>query len=469
MANASAEKMKTLPTTEHPASFRDPDGFIFVRDSILYRQVNRRYLETYQQVKDSGFLGSLFADGLLIPHEEADPSLAQTDEAACILRPEMVPFVSYPYEWSFSQLKDAALLTLEIQKRAMEYDLTLKDASAYNIQFYRGRPVFIDTLSFTPYRVGTPWIPYRQFCQHFLAPLALMAYTHVGLSRLASVYIDGVPLDLASRLLPWKTRLDFGLLTHLHWHAGTQKQFEGKSERTASRQIGRNGLLGFLDNLGGTVRKLDWKPEGTEWGDYYGNTNYSDAAFQHKRVLAGEYITAIEPCTVWDLGANRGEFSRIASEQGIPTVAFDVDPAAVEQNYRHVRKHNEAHLLPLVMDLTNPSPDLGWANRERDGMNARGPVDAAMALALVHHLAIGNNLPLGNIAAWFAGLCSHLIIEFVPKSDSQVQRLLSTREDIFPDYHQEAFEAAFGRHFNIERAEPIRESERTLYWLSKQV
>ncbi|MGE5251338.1 MAG: SAM-dependent methyltransferase [Bacteroidota bacterium] len=446
------------------SSFRDPSGFLFLREGNLYRQVNQVYAKEYNQLMQSGLYERLVKRGLLIAHEESSQPAAQEGTAFKIIQPERVPFISYPYEWSFSQLKDAALATLSIQRRALKAGMTLKDASSYNMQFVRGRPALIDTLSFEAYREGKPWDAYRQFCQHFLAPLALMAHADVRLGQLLRVHIDGIPLDLASRLLPAGTRLNFGLLTHIHLHAGAQKRYAagiGPADRRGS--ISRDGLLGLIESLEATVRKLAWKPGGTEWGDYYQGTNYSDAAFEHKKDILRHWLAETRPGVVWDLGANTGMFSRLASASGAFTVAWDVDPAAVEEDYRQVKAEKSEDLLPLLIDLTNPSPSLGWAGRERDSLESRGPADMVLALALIHHLAISNNVPLAQAADFFASLGKRLIIEFVPKGDSQVRRLLSSRADIFPDYTREGFEAAFSRRFKILHTTPVHESERLLY------
>ncbi|HZJ24213.1 MAG TPA: hypothetical protein VFD54_12935, partial [Anaerolineales bacterium] len=340
----------------------------------------------------------------------------------------------------------------------------LKDASAYNIQFVRGRATLIDTLSFELYKEGQPWIAYRQFCQHFLAPLALMALKDIRLNQLLRVYIDGVPLDLASQLLPGTTRFNFGLLTHIHLHASAQKKYAGEEVRTrGGGTFGRQAMKGLIDSLDATVRKLDWKPGGTEWGNYYDITNYSEAAFEHKKQLVGEWVKQVNPALAWDLGANNGVFSRVVSAAGSFVVSFDIDPAAVEQNYRHAKSEKEANLLPLLVDLTNPSPAIGWANRERDSFGLRGPANMVLALAVIHHLAISNNVPLPQLADFFAETGEWLVVEFIPKSDSQVQKLLASREDIFPKYTRTGFEEAFKKRFKIHNAVDIRESERVLY------
>ncbi len=452
------------------ASFRDPSGFLFQREGILYRQVNKSYQADYDRLMQSGLYERLIKAKKLIPHEENDAVPAVADTAYRVIQPEKVAFISYPYEWSFSQLKDAALLTLSIQKTALEYGLSLKDASAYNIQFHNGRAVLIDSLSFEAYQEGKPWVAYRQFCQHFLAPLALMAIVDIRLSQLLRVYIDGIPLDLASKLLPWKTRVNFGLTAHIHLHASAQKKYADAPDqsREKSARVSKMGLIGLIESLQKTVKSLSWTPKGTEWGEYYDATNYTREAFDQKLQLVKTFLEEIHPQRVWDLGANTGVFSRLAADLGAMTISSDIDPAAVEKNYLDSRQKKEKNLVPLVLDLTNPSPGIGWGNAERDSFAGRGPVDCVMALALVHHLAISNNVPLPDVAEYFSQLGRWLIVEFIPKEDSQVQRLMATREDIFPLYHQRGFEEAFQSCFSILKTQPIPGSKRILYLMEAQ-
>ncbi|MCE5277353.1 MAG: SAM-dependent methyltransferase [Planctomycetaceae bacterium] len=447
------------------ASFRDPSGFLFTRDGVLYRQVNHRYAQHYDLLMKSGLCDDLVGRGLMLAHEEAPADLACEPPAYKVLQPQPADFISYPYEWCFSQLQDAALATLEIQSRAVEKGMTLKDASAYNIAFHRGRPVLIDTLSFEPMPQPRPWVAYRQFCQHFLAPLALAARRDMRLTQLLRVHIDGVPLDLASRLLDWPSRLRLGLQIHLHAHARCQRRHQNDAAAPAAalRPMSRRALMGLLDNLRATVAGLKWRPFASAWSGYYDDTNYTPAAMADKKRLVDEMIGEAAPATVWDLGANRGLFSRLASRHGIFTAAMDMDFAAVESNYRQARDEKDPHLLPLAMDLTNPSAAIGWAGQERMSLAQRGPADLVLALALVHHLAIGNNVPLGQVARYLASLGRRLVIEFVPKADSQVQRLLASREDVFSEYSQEAFEKHFGEFFSVTRRQPIADSQRTLY------
>ena len=452
-------------------SFRDPSGFMFRHEGILYRQVNLHYRQEYDLLMASGLYEQLTKSRALIPHTEESTDLAPVPEIAYkVIRPQTVGFISYPYEWSFDQLKDAAILTLAIARRALEYGMALKDASAYNVQFHEGRPIFIDTLSFEKYEEGLPWVAYRQFCQHFLAPLALMAIKDVRLLQLLRVNIDGIPLDLASSLLPTSTRLNLGLSSHIHLHASSQKKYADKevSQAEVKGKFSRGAMETLIESLLSTVRALKVKEINTEWADYYQANNYTEASFEAKRAVVKDFISKVAPQTVWDLGGNTGEFSRAASELGIPTVSMDIDPGAVQQNYQLVKKNKEKNMLPLVMDLTNPSPALGWRNQERQSLRERGEASLIMALALIHHLAIANNVPLRDVADFFADLGPYLVIEFVPKEDSQVARLLASRLDIFPNYTLEGFKQAFQARYTILEEHPVEGSKRTLLLMRRK-
>ena len=453
------------------ASFRDPSGFMFKHEGVFYRQINQAYKDDYDLLMSSGLYEQLSKSKTLLAHEEQDLALAPKPEAAYkVIKPRQLGFISYPYEWCFNQYKDAAILTLAIARRALEFGMSLKDASAYNIQFLEGRPVFIDTLSFERYQEGSPWVAYRQFCQHFLAPLALMAKKDIRLLGLMRQYIDGIPLDLAAALLPGSTKLNFGLASHIHLHARSQQKYADRevSQSEVKGKISKEAQLALLDSLLNTVRGLKVETITTEWADYYQDNNYTESSFEAKRALVSDFIRQVNPKTVWDLGANTGEFSRCASDLDIPTVAFDIDPGAVQQNYAIVKEGKEKFMLPLVMDLTNPSPAIGWHNEERDSMRERGPVDLVMALALIHHMAIANNVPLREVARSFADFGEYLIIEFVPKQDSQVERLLSSRLDIFPDYNPEGFRQAFSEYYIVLDEKPVQGSARTMYLLKRK-
>jgi ribosomal protein L11 methylase PrmA len=452
------------------ASFRDPSGFVYRADGVLYRQVNDVYQLHFDALLASGLYVRLTKKRWLVPHDEvpAAPGAYRT------LRPAEIPYISYPYEWCFGQLKAAALLTLDLQQEALTHGLVLKDASAYNIQFVGYRPVLIDTLSFEIYEDGAPWVAYRQFCQHFLAPLALESSVDPRLRRLSGEFIDGVPLDLASRLLPRRTWARPGLLTHVHLHARSQQKHQaaGRGGAASARaiRVSKTALVALIDGLRRTVAACTLPARRTEWSDYYSDTNYSDESMTAKESLVAEFVDAVAVAgrTIHDFGANTGRFSRLIARPDRYVVAHDVDEMAVEHHYRHVVADKSEGVLPLVLDLTNPSPARGWALEERDAITDRMAGDTVVALALIHHLAISNNVPLDRLAAFFARLAAALVIEFVPKEDSQVQRLLATRKDIFPTYTIEDFERTFGERFEIVRRTLVPGTSRTLYAMRRK-
>jgi predicted nicotinamide N-methyase len=437
--------------TRTGSSFRDPSGFLFTRNGTLLRQVNERYRSHYELLRSSGLYEALVADRLLVPHEERPLSEAAGPGAAYVLRPELIPFVSMPYEWSFGQRQAAALTTLRVQEVALQHGMILKDATAFNVQFIGARSVFIDTLSFERYAEGSPWVAYRQFCQHFLGPLALQARVDIRLGDLLRTHLDGVPLDLASTLLGSKAWSSLALFTHVRLHAGSISRHaatEGARAGTKvahSPRVSRRGLDGLVAHLRSAVEGLKWTPRGTEWGSYEETHNYDAMGGNAKQSLVADFIRETSARRVLDLGANAGAYSRIAREAGAQlVVAADSDPAAVELGYRRLAAEGNSSIHSLLLDLRNPSPAQGWDFTEWPSFAARGEFDVVMALALVHHLAIGNNVPLPRVAAMLARLGRTVIVEWVPKADPQVQRLLSAREDIFDEYTEEHFRAAFG-------------------------
>jgi hypothetical protein len=449
-------------------SFRDPAGHVVLRGRQVHRLVMPAGRRSYEQLMQSGLYEQLTRRGLLVEHEEI-PSPAWADPGAWrVLTPVPAPLVTYPYEWSFSALRDAALLTLAVQREAVRHGMTLKDASAYNVEFFGCRPVFIDTLSFEPLE-SSLWRAYRQFCQHFVAPIALMAYCDVRLGRLLRLYPDGVPLDLASRLLPARTWARLGILFHVHLHA----RAEARGSRPlpsapAVSAAGPGRLNALLDSLERTISKISWTPSGG-WTQYDREPpSYSARALARKIEIVDRWIRLMSPGQVWDLGANTGRFGRLAASRGAFTVALDEDAGCVDLAYRQGRKEGTDRLLPMVVDLAAPSPALGWAHEERRALADRGPADLLLALALVHHLAIGRGLPFDELARYFARLGRALIVEFVPAGDPQVEPLLARFQERAEPYTQERFEAEFSRHFQIRQSEAIADSTRRLFLMIRR-
>jgi ribosomal protein L11 methylase PrmA len=473
MASPGAGRGTILTENERPerdpASFRDPAGFVYRRDGTIYRQVNRAHAGTWDDLEASGLLRRLQHEGLLVDHEPiglrqaAEPELAHV-----ILRPDPLDFISYPYEWSFGQLKDAATLTLVAQGVAAAAGFTMRDASAYNVQFQAGKPILIDSLSFERAVPGTPWTAYRQFCEQFLAPLALMARVDVRCGLLLQSFIDGIPIDLAATLLPGRTRIDFGLATHIHAHAAAQRRYGSGPPGGRGPTMGPLRQAALLDSLLRTVERLDWRPGTTEWAGYADATGYGDTAARSKDSIVERFLGSTAKGVVWDIGANTGRFSAIAARLGHRVVAWDFDAGAVELHYRTLKAASTSSILPLVADIANPSPAIGWAGAERRSLLDRADADTVLALALVHHLAIGRNIPLRSIVEIFAKLGRELIVEFIPKTDPMVGRLLANREDVFPDYTGAGFGRAFGEAFDIVDQAPVEDSQRSLFRMRRR-
>lgn len=453
-------------------SFRDPAGFVFdggkEKEPQIFRTVNEAGKSDYEFFVRSGLAAQLQKSAWIIPFEERDSRPNENlpvDGVWKYLAVQRVPFISYPYEWCFHQLRDAAILTLKIQLAALEKGMSLKDASAYNIQMYHGRPIFIDLLSFEKYEEGRPWVAYRQFCMHFLGPLLLMSRRDIRYGTLFRDWIEGFPMDFVSKNLPWKSRFSPSCQIHVHLHAKLLKKYEstrGQVSDKPVKPVPLRQLRLLMENLLAFVQSISAPYPTTEWGDYYNDTNYSDRAFECKRECVRSLCERLKPRTVCDLGANCGEFSRCLPAEVETIISADIDPVAVDKNYVRVRNQKERNLYPILQDLCNPSPGIGWLNAERKPFTERARCDLSLSLALIHHLCIGNNLSFDYVARFLRELGPSAVMEFVPKEDSQTQRLLRSRPDIFPDYSLENCVRAFAPYFqNVERF-PVADSLRTL-------
>jgi hypothetical protein len=447
-------------------SFRDPAGFVYTHHGEVLRQVNQVYREHYDRLISSGLYDELAQAGLLIRHEELSIEGAEPEVAYKVLRPERVAFISYPCEWSFSAHRDAALLALEVQRRALLRGMTLKDCSAYNVQFHEGRAVLIDTLSFEIDR-DLAWSGYRQFCEHFLAPLALMSLTDLRMGQLWRWSIEGVPIDLAARLLPWRSRLRIGLGIHLHLHAFFQGKHSGRTSVSRNATVKREAKLGLVESLQSTVRGLRWKHRRGEWESYYDEHSYTPEEFQHKAEIVKGFLRQSGAATIWDLGANTGYFSFLAHDLGLRVFSLESDPACVERIYVEAKAKGASGILPLVQDLANPTPSFGWENSERGSIFERGRPELVLALALIHHLALAGNQPLENLAAFFGRIAPWLVIEFVPENDPQAQSLRDRTGGIHHRYDREHFEGCMGRYFSVLQCEVVTKSGRTLYLMRR--
>jgi len=450
----------------HPSSYRDPSGFVFLVNGIYHRQVNAGYADNYDHLMQSGLYDTLVTGRLLIPHEEIPENLTASPQWYRTLQPQQLPFISYPYEWGFEQLRDAALHTLAVLKQAVEKNMILKDASPYNIQFVQGRPLFIDTLSFEKYDASLPWIAYRQFCESFLFPLYLEHYCGIASGKTLTAWPDGVPAAVTARLLPGKSRFNAGALLHVHLQAGVKKGSTSGRQPVFSRQKLTHLIL-HLENI---LRKLkSGNNIGSTWSNYYNGTILGHGYLQEKQRLFREYIKELPFHSALDLGANDGYFSKILAERtGTTVVAVDGDAACIDRMYKTTGK-KDGDLLPLCIDLLHPSPAIGFRNRERTAFHERFRTELVVALALVHHLVLSGNVPLADLPAFLAELSTDaLIIEFVPLEDEKAQELIRHKAQWHLPYDAAAFEACFRGSFSIQQKNIIPGTERILYLMKKQ-
>lgn len=447
-------------------SYKDPSGFVFMAGNRICRQVNQVYAPRYDHLMGSGLYDALTSKQWLVPHSELNENLTHTENWYKTLLPAPIHFISYCYEWTGSQLRDAGILTLLIMRKAMEYGMILKDATPFNIQFQNGRPVLIDTLSFEMYEESKPWIAYRQFCECFLYPLLLEKYTGISSHHWLTMHPDGIPATTTAALLPFKSRFNAGVSLHVFLPASIARKKNTGTSKPAG--FSRQKMLNLLQHLESILRKTGEKGSGTTWSNYYHETILGQEYLKAKEAIFRKMIAGTEATTVLDLGANNGYFSRILAEGNRQVIASDFDHMCIHHLHAQTKKEKIRNILPLVLDISNPSAASGFNNTERPAFHQRIRTELVTALALVHHLAISKNIPLPQLAEYFYGIAPQLIIEFPEKEDEKVQLLLSNREDIFPHYNEAGFEAAFGEYFLITQKTRIPGTRRTLYFMNRK-
>ncbi len=467
--------MNMLPATVvNTGSFRDRDGRIYHHQGRILRGLSETALTTYRQLQQQAFYTDLVEAGQLIGTREladGDNPLAEqyTHPWAGFLEHERVPVISYPYEWSFSMLRDAAVLQLHLIEQAVAHGYTLKDATPYNIQFVDRVAVFIDIPSFEPLAEGAPWAGYRQFCEMFLFPLMLQAYRDCPFQPLLRAAINGIDLQSAAALFTVRDRFRKGVLPHVWLQSRLDRRYGGSSVNVRaglkSAGFNREMILANVHKLQKLVQGLHWNAAGSEWGDYAEFHNYSVGDYERKAAFVRQAVEATRPETVWDIGCNTGQFSEIAAAHARQVVAMDLDHVAVERLY--LNGESARNILPLVQNLADPSPNWGWRNRERTELSSRARPDLVLCLALIHHAVITANIPLAEFVDWLAGLADALVIEYVSRADDKVQTLLRNKEDKYDDYSRTGLESCLNQHFEIRQCEELNNGNRTLYFCVK--
>ena len=457
-----------------PGSFRDRNNRVFYRDGLVYRSLSVSALEAWDRLAATKFFGPLMAAGKIIATERAqEPGLMDADGPwVGVLKHARIPFISYPYEWSFGMLKDAALLQLELLLAALEEGMVLKDASAYNIQWRGTQPVFIDVVSFTPLRAGEPWVGYRQFCEMFLYPLFFAAYKGLAFQSWLRGRLDGIPVADCARLMSFRDGFRPGVVTHVH----LQNQMQKRYNQTQQDVRGNLQSAGFrpemiranATRLQQIVKQLTWDPGPSEWSEYVDHTQYDQTAQQRKEQFVRQIVLSKRWRRVWDLGCNTGAYSKIAAENADCVVAMDADAACTERLYQTLKQEKHHTILPLVMALTDPSPNMGWRLLERKGLAERGKPDLVLCLALIHHIVISANVPLQEWIQMLADLGCAVIIEFVTREDPMVKTLLRNKEDLYTDYDLRYFEQSLAGAFAVRKREVLIPDMRILFHAEPQ-
>ena len=453
--------------SSHPASFKDPSGFIFFTNGNYYRQINQVYSSDYEWLMSSGLYKTLTEKKLLVPHSEINENLTQSPDWYKTILPHQLPFISYPYEWSFDELKDAALHTLKIARTAMEFGMMLKDATGFNLQFYNGRPIFIDTLSFAKYDAEKPWIAYRQFCECFLFPLMLQHYLRIDGPKLLSLYIGGVPASLAARLLPLKSRMKLSVWLHVYLQNAVGS---GNRSKSGDLKFSREKLSRLIDHLDSTIQSLHLKNNSkSAWNNYYDETILGKNYLSEKEKIFRQWINDINEGIVLDIGCNEGYFSKIISERSREVIAIDSDSLCINSLYQVLKNNTENRVLPLCVDISNPTPATGFRNTERASFGERITATTVVALAIIHHLVLSKNIPIHALAKMLASLTTNnLIIEFVPLNDEKAKQLVASKQNYHVPYDENAFENNFQPFFSIEKKQLIPGTGRSLYFMKKR-
>ena len=451
-----------------PASYRDSNnGYVFEHEEKIFRLVKPRYYEHYNALIGSGLYEELIAAKRLVQHNEVSSNEFNFPVPdGKIIQPAQIPFISWPYEWSFDMWKDAALLTLKIAATSLKKGMIIKDATPFNVQFLHGSPIFIDTLSFEKYEEGKSWVAYRQFCECFLAPLLLMNHCHKDANKLFTVFPEGIPLDMLVTLLPGKARWNLDIFLHIF----LQKKLANGSKEGSKQtdNLPKKKLEILFKGLLQLVNKLSLKQSRSAWDDYYSNTIFGNEYLNAKTALVQSFLQDIYFETLIDLGANEGHFSLLFKDRTSQIISIDADAKSINDLYLETKNKKINNILPLIVNLTSPSPSIGWNNMERSSLTERLKGDVVLALALVHHLAIANNLPLPFIADWLVTLGNYLVIEFVPKSDEKVKLLLQNRKDIFDDYSIKNFKEIFSKGYEILHEQNVGDTDRLLFLMKKK-
>ena len=472
------QNVPALQVTADGGSFRDPSGRVYHLDGLgahrVVRGLSATAASTTERLLSESFIQSLIANGdivktTLLPHDDPVASRIVGMGWAAAVEHEPLEFLTWPYEWPFSMLKDAALLQLRLLDTAVRNGWILKDATPFNIQWEQAHPVFIDTPSFVPWSVGEYWQGYRQFCSTFLTPLLITAHLRIPFQPLLRSRLDGIPPEEAAQYFSGLKRFKRGVLSHVWFPAKAERRMRGRGRAEKLARSGRRQpktmLLALLDSLLRLVNGLSYAPVSSNWSRYSETHSYGDADFEMKKRFVDSHTSVLRPRLLWDLGGNTGTFSRIAARHSGTVVSVDGDQDAADILYHRTLKGGERNIIPLVMDLANLSPGQGWAGRERAAFDRRRSPDMILCLALLHHMRVSANIPLSLFIEWLRGLDATVIVEFVGRDDEMFRKLISAKSEDYPDYTEGNFRLEIAKHFTVRDRLQLKDGNRELLLL----
>ena len=459
-------------TKYEPGSFRDRESRVFYEGNAVFRGLSKQALKEWEALSSTEFFKRLTLQGKLIHTERIDSASmaksAKDENWEAVLKHQPIPFISYPYEWSFGMLKDAALLQLDLMQEALEEGMILKDASAFNFQWMGARPIFIDIPSFEKWHPGEPWAGYRQFCQMFLYPLFLQAYKDLSFQPWLRGNIEGIESEQCNNIMSMRDCIRPGVFTHVFLQSKIQAKYS-QTQRDVKKDLlavgfNKNLIMANVKRIYKMIQGLTWNRSKSAWSSYGTTHNYTDVDFEMKQAFIRQIVGQRPWHLVWDMGCNTGIFSKIASENSDYVVAMDTDQLSIEHFYQSLKTEGNTKILPLVVNLADPSPGLGWKGLERKALVDRGKPDLTLCLALIHHIVITANVPLREFIKWLAGLGTDLVIEYVTKDDPMVKGLLRNKKDNYTDYEQDYFEKCLSLSFNVDQQSQLHSGTRILYY-----
>ena len=464
-------------------SFRDRSARVFLYEENVFRALSEEGFCDWQKASACKFFQAAMLNGQIVETrvvKAASEAKAGNDDGRwrAVLRHQRLPVITYPYEWSFSMLRDAALLTLNLLRQAIDEDIILKDATPYNVQFCGASPIFIDTSSFASLRPGQAWEGYKQFCQQFLYPLMLQSFRNADFQPILRGRMEGISPRQMSGQLSFRDMFRRGVFSHVWLHARLNRadtsRSAGSMQSGVAKSLAESGfqkstILNNIDGLLRIVNGLKWQATESRWVQY----DKLSAPVQNDGNVKEKHIEQIVSSRhwghVWDLGCNLGRYSRIAARHADYVLAMDSDHLTVERLYQSIADEKITNITPLVFNLADPSPGLGWNGNERKILANRSKPDLVLSLAVIHHLVIGENLLLDDVVQWLASLGASLVIEFVDRTDPQVKSLLANRADQFPDYTRENFERLMRKHFYAQQSWDLPSGTRTLFFAQSPV